>query len=95
MKVDCSNADMLAEYCETHESYYHPFAGLEDKCPWCERDKYRDELEYIKETFQAAVNSKTQKGGQHVPYHGEFCSVAPSVIRDMEWFIRRWAAVLK
>lgn len=95
MNSDCSNALSLAEYCEHHESYYHPFPGLEGKCPWCERDKYRDELELIKEIFQAAVNSKTQKGGQHVPYHGDFASIAPSTIGQMEWYIRRWNEVLK
>ena len=54
MKEDCGNALSQAEYCESHESYYHPFPGLEGKCPWCQRDRYYDELELIKETFQAA-----------------------------------------
>jgi len=96
MKEDCGNALSQAEYCESHESYYHPFPGLEGKCPWCQRDRYYDELELIKETFQAAVaNHRRDKGGQQVPYHGDFSNVPPSAIQQMEWYITRWNEVLK
>ena len=53
-----------------------------------------DELETVSDDFRAAVRSKTQKGGQQVPYHGSFCGATPSVMRDMEWYLRRWDEVL-
>ena len=78
------------QYCQTHESHW----SNTPECPWCQRDKILDEIKLIKETFQAAVNSKQQKGGQHVPYHGDFANITPSSIREMEWWIKRWNAVL-
>lgn len=63
-------------------------------CPWCERDKLYDEIELIKETFQAAVVNQERKGGQQVPYHGDFASIPPSVVHQMKWWIKRWNELL-
>ena len=94
IQQDCKHSLTTSEYCESHESYYHPFAGLEGKCPWCERDKFREELGLIKEVFQAAVANRRGKGGQQVPYHGDFCSIPPSTIRDLENWVKIFKAAL-
>lgn len=94
MNNSCSNALTESVYCERHESYYHPFQGGKDNCPWCECDKLTDELTNIRDTFQQAVDAKRNTGGMHVPYFGPFCSIAPSVIKNMEWYIKRWNEIL-
>jgi hypothetical protein len=33
--------------------------------------------------------------GMHVPYHGTFCSAAPSVIKDLEQFAKKLRAALE
>lgn len=59
-----------------------------------ENDKLSDEIFNIKETFQHAVNSKNKKGGQQVPYHGDFAGIAPSTVKEMESWIKRWEIIL-
>ena len=84
-------------YCESHEMHWVPGKGMSEKgasCPWCQRDVFWDELDAVADDFRAAVRSKTQKGGQQVSYHGSFCGATPSVVRDMEWYLRRWDEVL-
>jgi len=91
-EVKSYNASMI-RYCETHEAHWIPWDGATEKaasCPWCQRDTYWDELEAICEIFTAAIASKEKKGGQHVPYHGDFCSVPPSTIGQMKWWVNRW-----
>lgn len=46
------------------------------------------------EVSQAAINSKRQKGGQQVPYHGDFASIPPSTIRDLEYWQKRFNLAL-
>lgn len=84
------------KYCDFHEI---SLESLIEKprtlpCPYCERDKLYDEIEFIKETFEAAISSKEKKGGQQVPYHGDFASAPPSVINQMRWWVNRWKAIL-
>lgn len=84
-------------YCETHEAHWIPWNGATEKgasCPWCQRDVFWDELEAIHDVFGAAVRSKEGKGGQHVPYFGDFCSVPPSTVSQMKWWMNRWAEIL-
>lgn len=83
------------KYCETHESSWMPFeSSLEAKCPWCQRDQLFDEIEMIKEIFEAAIAARENKGGQQVPYHGDFANITPSIIRDMKFWIERWNKLL-
>lgn len=46
------------------------------------------------EVAQLAINSKRNKGGQQVPYHGDFASVPPSTVRDLEHWVNRFKAAL-
>lgn len=92
-----TNQDTMTRYCETHEMHWIPSEGISEKassCPWCQRDRLFDELEMIRDIFFAAVESKESKGGQHVQYHGDFCSMPPSCTVQMRWWIRRWDEVL-
>ena len=83
------------KYCETHESAWMPFeSNSETKCPWCQRDQLFDEIEMIKEIFEAAIAARENKGGQQVPYHGDFANITPSIIRDMKFWIKRWNQLL-
>lgn len=85
-------------YCERHEMHWIPGTGMTQKgssCPWCQRDAFWDELEFIHETFNAAVaNHRRPKGGQQVQYQGDFASVPPSTVGQMEWWVRRWDEAL-
>ncbi len=83
-------------YCEAHEVHWIAWEGmsLTQICPWCQRDKLMDELELIKEVFEAAVASKESKGGQQVPYFGDFASVNPSTLGQMKYWVERWKKIL-
>jgi hypothetical protein len=85
-------------YCEIHETSYVPFDGAtikQSECPWCQRDLLQEELIYIKDTFEAALNARSQKGGQQVSYSGDFQSIGPSTITQMMRWVKRWDEVLK
>jgi hypothetical protein len=83
------------KYCETHESAWMPFeSSSEPKCPWCQRDQLFDEIEMIKEIFESAIAARETKGGQQVPYHGDFANITPSIARDMKFWIERWNKLL-
>jgi hypothetical protein len=44
------------------------------------------------EVFEQAVRERgPSRGGQHVPYHGDFASMHPSSVRDL----KRWAEVFR
>ena len=65
-------------------------------CPWCQRDRLLDEIEFIKDMFQTAVANHNKKpGGQQVQYHGDFASITPSTAGQMTWYVKRWKEVLK
>lgn len=84
-------------YCERHNAHWSPpptASEVGSTCPWCRSDVYYDELENIYDVFKTAILSKEMKGGQQVPYHGDFASVVPSTLRDMKYYITRWAEVL-
>lgn len=85
-------------YCEKHEMHWVPGAGMSQKgssCPWCQRDVFWDELEYIRDTFVSAVqNFRRPKGGQQVSFHGDFSNITPSSVTQMDRWIRRWDEVL-
>lgn len=88
-----------ALYCDRHEAHWIPRPGSTEKgatCPWCQRDTYWDELETIHDVFLAAVKSAEAKGGQQVPYFGDFAAAIhiPTTIRDMRQWIRRWDQLL-
>lgn len=55
----------------------------------------RNEIELIKEVFSNAIRAKESKGGQHVPYFGDFASIGPSTTSQMKRWIDRWNKVLK
>lgn len=83
------------KYCKVHESAWMPFeSSSESKCPWCQRDQLFDEIEMIKEIFEAAIAARESKGGQQVPYHGDFANITPSITRDMKFWIERWNKLL-
>jgi hypothetical protein len=42
------------------------------------------------EVVEAAIRSRRNKGGQQVPYFGDFASIAPSAIRDLEYWAKRF-----
>jgi hypothetical protein len=83
-------------YCEAHEVHWIAWDGmpLNQICPWCQRDKLFDELELIKEVFEAAAASRESKGGQQVPYFGDFASVSPSTLGQMRYWVDRWKKIL-
>lgn len=84
-------------YCEKHEAHWIPQCSASEKgssCPWCQRDVFWDELEYIYDTFLSAVASRESKGGQQVPYFGDFASIGPSTVGQMRRWCRRWAELL-
>jgi hypothetical protein len=58
-------------------------------------DELRHELEYIRDTFSQAISHKRSKGGQQVPYHGDFANIGPSTIFEMEQWVKRWNLILK
>lgn len=60
-----------------------------------ENEKLEQEIVSIKETFENAISAKRSKGGQQVPYHGDFANIAPSTIREFEFWIKRWIKVLE
>lgn len=46
-------------------------------------------VEAMAETFEAAVqHHRGPRGGQQVPFHGDFANVSPSAVRRMEWWAR-------
>jgi hypothetical protein len=84
-------------WCEHHNAHWVPPSTASEKgssCPWCQRDALYDELDNIYDVFLSAVQSKETKGGQQVPYFGEFASVSPSTIKEMRGYIKRWAEIL-
>lgn len=84
-------------YCDTHKSHWIPQEGASEKgssCPWCQRDAFWDELENIHDVFLSAIRSKEGKGGQQVPYFGDFASIAPSVVNQMRVWVKRWDEIL-
>jgi hypothetical protein len=86
-----------AQYCEKHNAHWIPPSTASEKgssCPWCQRDVLWDELDNIYDVFLVAVQSKETKGGQHVTYSGDFSSVPPSTLKQMRYYITRWAEVL-
>lgn len=49
----------------------------------------RAAVEAFIETVNAAVRANRRgRGGQHVPFHGDFCSAPPSVMGRLEWWAR-------
>ncbi len=79
----------MNNYCDQHQN------TVGSDCPYCVNEKLTYELKMIQESFVAAIKSKTNKGGQQVPYHGDFANISPSVIRDMTFYLERWEQVLK
>jgi len=87
------------QYCSLHESSWIPFPGstvVSASCPWCQRDKFYDAVENIRDVFSDAVRAFQNKGvgGQQVSYHGDFANIAPSVVGRMQWWIRAWDEIL-
>lgn len=55
----------------------------------------RAAVEAFIETVNAAVQAaRPSQGGQHVPYHGDFCAAGPSVLGRLQWWARNLAAAL-
>lgn len=49
----------------------------------------RAAVEAFIETVNAAVRANRRgRGGQHVPFHGDFCAASPSVMGRLEWWAR-------
>lgn len=36
------------KYCEIHESHWISKEGVEENCPWCQRDKLEDQINWQK-----------------------------------------------
>ncbi len=58
-----------------------------------EHGRCRQALKSMADCFDGAVRNVEDrgKGGQHVPYHGDFASVGPSTVSQM----RRWSRDLR
>lgn len=52
-------------------------------------DAFRDAIE------RAEANLNRPRGGQHVPFHGDFASAAPSTIRELRWWERTLRTALE
>ena len=46
------------------------------------------------EQVEAAEKGAKNRGGQHVPYHGDFASATPSTRRELDWWRRYFLAEL-
>ena len=58
-------------------------------------EKLRVVCESFASTAEAAVaHHRAPKGGQQVPFHGDFANVMPSVVARLEWWARAFRAVL-
>ena len=56
----------------------------------------RETAKYFIEVAEAAIaNQRKGKGGQQVQYHGDFCSIPPSTVRELEWWATRFKEALK
>lgn len=51
-------------------------------------------VDHLRDATAAARRRREPKTGMQVPYHGEFASAVPSVIRDLEWFVRAFDRAL-
>lgn len=51
-------------------------------------------VDFLRDVTAAARRNREPKTGMQVPYLGEFCSATPSVIRDLERFVRSFDAAL-
>ena len=58
------------------------------------RERVTNTLQHFREVTAAARRNREPKTGMQVPYHGEFASAVPSVIRDLEWFVRAFDRAL-
>ena len=58
------------------------------------RERVTNTLQYFREVTAAARRNREPKTGMQVPYHGEFCSATPSVIRDLERFVHAFDEAL-
>lgn len=58
-----------------------------------ENKRLRAAIQAMVDTFDGALleHDSRNRGGQHVPYHGDFSSIPPSTLSD----IRRWSRDLK
>jgi hypothetical protein len=55
----------------------------------------KEVAEYFIETAEAAVaNQRRPKGGQQVSYHGDFASIPPSAVKNLEWWANRFRDAL-
>ena len=59
-----------------------------------EKSKLQEAVESFIEVAELAISSKRNKGGQQVPYHGDFCSIPPSTIRDLEQWVKIFKVAL-
>lgn len=53
-----------------------------------ERDRYRGAVRQLAHAVKAARESfyARSRGGQHVPFHGDFAAAGPSVLSQLEWW---------
>lgn len=54
-------------------------------------------VESFAETVKAAARAMDSrgKGGQQVPFHGDFCAAGPSVMNRLEWWARQLSTAMK
>jgi len=58
------------------------------------RERVTNCVNHLRDVTAAARRNQEPKTGMQVPYHGEFASAVPSVIRDLEWFCRAFERAL-
>jgi hypothetical protein len=58
------------------------------------RERVTNCVNHLRDVTAAARRNREPKTGMQVPYHGEFASAVPSVIRDLEWFVRAFDRAL-
>lgn len=75
-------------------------------CQWCAREedlraqlskmeRQRDALRFAAEGFIESVeaagsHARRGRGGQQVPFHGDFANIQPSALGQLERFVRRF-----
>ena len=49
----------------------------------------------FEEEVVAATEARRGKGGQHVPFFGDFCSAPPSTLSRLAWWAREFRRALR
>lgn len=91
--------EVAAEVVQAVNAYKKLTAELtECKRRLAETEKQRDVLRWAADGFVASVedagrHARRPRGGQQVPFHGDFAGVQPSALGRLEWWAKRFKDV--